>query len=64
MLASPLSKWIHSISTQREPNISWFVGKVSVVVIEILPLLPIDWIPIVFCAYQKNVSSKVWHSQG
>jgi hypothetical protein len=53
MLAAPLSKWIHSISTQCEPNISWFVGEVSVVVIEILPLLPIDWIPIIFVPIKR-----------
>jgi hypothetical protein len=51
MLAAYLIKCIHSISTQCEPNISWFIGKVSVVVIEILPRLPIGWmlkLPIVF----------------
>jgi hypothetical protein len=51
MLAAPLNKWIHSISTQCEPNISWLIDKVLVVVIEILPLFPIGWmlkLPIVF----------------
>jgi hypothetical protein len=51
MLVALLSKWIHSISTQCESNISWFIGKVSVVVIEILPLLLIGWmskLPIIF----------------
>jgi hypothetical protein len=45
MLAAPLSKWIHSVSTQCEPNISWFLRKVLMVFIEIFPLLGIGWVP-------------------
>jgi hypothetical protein len=44
MFAALRSKWVHFISTQCEPNISWFIDKVSVVVIEFLPLLPIGWV--------------------
>ena len=61
MLAAPLSKWVHSISTQCEPNISRFIGKVSVVVIEILPLLPIGWmskLPIVFVLIRSMLAHK------
>jgi hypothetical protein len=41
VLAAPLNKSIHSVGTQCEPIISWFVDKVSVVVIKILPLFRI-----------------------
>jgi hypothetical protein len=61
MLTAPLSKWIHSIGTQCEPNISWFIGKVSMVVIEILPLLPISWmskLPIVFVLIRSMLAHK------
>jgi len=43
VLAAPLIKWIHSVGTQCEPNVSWFVGKVLMVLIKILPLVSIDW---------------------
>jgi hypothetical protein len=61
MLAASLSKWIHSISTQYEPNISWFIDKVLVAVIEILPLLPIGWmskLPIVFVLIKSMPAHK------
>jgi hypothetical protein len=61
MLTAPLSKWIHSIGTQCEPNISWFIGKVSMIVIEILPLLPIGWmskLPIIFVLIRSMPAHK------
>ena len=42
VLAAPLSKWIHNVSTQCEPNIPWLPYNVLVVFIEIFPLLAID----------------------
>jgi len=43
MLAAPLSKCIHSIGAQRETYVPWFINKILVCVIEILPLLGIGW---------------------
>jgi hypothetical protein len=44
-----------------KPNISWFIDKVSVVVIEIMPLLPIGWmskLPIVFVLIRSMLAHK------
>jgi hypothetical protein len=44
-----------------EPNISWFNSKVSVVVIEILPQLPIGWmskLPIIFVLVRSMLAHK------
>jgi hypothetical protein len=43
MLVAALGKWIHSIGTQCEPYVPWFVSKILVCGIEILPLLGIGW---------------------
>jgi hypothetical protein len=69
VLAAPLSKWIHSISTQYEPNISLFLCKVLVVFIEIFSLLAIGWepkLPIIFVLIRSMPAHKfgiLWVSE-
>jgi hypothetical protein len=56
-------------SVLSKPNISWFISKVSVVVIEILSLLPIGWmskLPIVFVLIRRmpaHIFGNLWVSE-
>ena len=42
--ASPVTKQIHSIRTQRKPNVPWILSKFQIILlIEFLPLPSISW---------------------
>jgi hypothetical protein len=42
--ADPITKRIHSISAQSEPDVSRIFMKFQVLVIKVLPLLCIGWV--------------------